>query len=198
MRVLTAVSHEHVFNWVFLLIFWAYSTQMLLFYTDLVWFDKVTKLFICHCKIDLIWSAKGQQIRRTSTFFLHIWSGLDQVYFTQVLYILCPCDPIFILPRSVFFPPIWSEQHPNLFTASAVPLPFRLPHNCPSFLNRCRAFCCCGFLSSLRPPLGRQLSFWRSRGWRHSLRHMRILSQPLRQTLKTILWSLHTHTRACM
>lgn len=106
MRVLTAVSHEHVFNWFFLLIFWAYSTQMLLFYTDLVWFDKVTKLFICHCKIDLIWSAKVQQIRRTSTFFstsgpVQIRSTLPRSYIFYVHVILFSFYPdLFFFPRS--------------------------------------------------------------------------------------------------
>lgn len=54
---------------------------------------------------------------------------------------------------------------PRQFAAAAVILPFPLPHNCCSFLNRSWGFSLLRFAVRLEASSAWQLSFWRSRGW---------------------------------
>lgn len=85
------------------------------------------------------------------------------------------------------------SQNPHRFAAAAVTLPFRLPHNCCSFLNRSWGLRCCGFLSGLRPPPRGSWAFGEVVAEDSLLRHM-TLSQFSAQTWKTTLWPLHTYT----
>lgn len=90
------------------------------------------------------------------------------------------------------------SQKPHQFAAAVVNLPFRLLHNCCSFLNRSWGFHCGGLLSSLRPPLSGSWAFGEVVAEDSLLCHMMSLSQFPAQTWKTTLWSLHTHIHTHM